>query len=74
LIPGRAAEFRARWEYPDRETTLRASLSSGPAVKAIQAVGEDRVAAAVSEAVAPFRTASGGHALENSWRYLLAAA
>jgi SAM-dependent methyltransferase len=74
LIPRRAAEFRTRWEYPDRETTLRANLSSGPAVKAIQAVGEARVAAALSEAVAPFRTASGGYALENSWRYLLAAA
>jgi SAM-dependent methyltransferase len=74
LTPGAAAEFRTRWDYPDRETMLRAHLSSGPAAKAIRAVGETRVAAAASDAIAPFRTAAGGYTLENSWRYLLATA
>jgi SAM-dependent methyltransferase len=74
LTPGRAAEFSTRWDYPDRETMLRAHLSSGPAAKAIRAVGETRAVAAASDAVAPFRTATGGYALENSWRYLLATA
>jgi hypothetical protein len=68
----RAAEFGTRWEYPDRETALRAHLSSGPAAKAIKHAGEERVAAAVGDAIAPFRTAAGGYALENSWRYVLA--
>jgi hypothetical protein len=63
-----------RWEYPDRETALRANLSCGPAAKAITAAGEDRVAAAVSAAIAPFRTAAGGYALENEWRYVIASA
>lgn len=74
LTPAHAAEFSTRWEYPDRETALRAHLSSGPAAKAMKAAGEERVAAAIADALAPFRTASGGYTLENSWRYLLATA
>jgi SAM-dependent methyltransferase len=74
LAPSRAAELSTRWEYPDRETALRGHLAAGPAAKAIKAAGEERVAAAISDAIAPFRTASGGYVLENSWRYLLATA
>jgi SAM-dependent methyltransferase len=74
LTTSRAAEFSTRWDYPDRETALRAHLSSGPAAKAIRHAGEERVVAAISDAIAPFRTAAGGYALENSWRYLLATA
>ncbi len=74
LTPTRAAEFSTRWEYPDRETALRGHLASGPAAKAIKAVGVDRVFAAISDAIAPFRTAAGAYTLENSWRYLLATA
>jgi ubiquinone/menaquinone biosynthesis C-methylase UbiE len=74
LTARRAAEFITQWQYPDRDTMLRATLSSGPAAKAIKQVGEDRVTVALGDALAPFRTAAGGYALENSWRYLLAAA
>ena len=74
LTTSRAAEFSTRWEYPDRETALRGHLASGPAARAIKAAGEERVAAAISDAIAPFRTAAGGYTLENSWRYLLTTA
>jgi SAM-dependent methyltransferase len=74
LTTSRAAEFSTRWEYPDRDTALRAHLSAGPAAKAIKHANEERVAAAVSDAIAPFRTATGGYTLENSWRYLLTTA
>jgi SAM-dependent methyltransferase len=74
LTAGRAAELSTRWDYPDRETALRAHMSAGPAAKAIEHAGEERVAAAVGDAIAPFRTAAGGYALENSWRYLVARA
>jgi SAM-dependent methyltransferase len=74
LTPGPAVEFSTRWDYPDRETMLRGYLSSGPAAKAMRAVGETRVAAAASDALAPFGTAMGGYTFENSWRYLLATA
>lgn len=49
-------------------------MSSGPAVRAARTVGEDRVAAALDEAIAPFRTEAGGYAFENSWRYVVATA
>jgi SAM-dependent methyltransferase len=74
LTPTHAAEVSTRWEYPDRDTALRAHLSSGPAARAIESAGEARVAAAIGDAIAPFRTAAGGYALENAWRYLLATA
>lgn len=72
LAPGHADQVATRWEYPDLETAERGCLSAGPAVKAIAAVGEQRVAAAVGDAIAPFRTAAGGYAIENTWCYLLA--
>jgi SAM-dependent methyltransferase len=74
LTASRAAEFSTRWEYPDRETALRAHLSSGPAAKAIKQVGQESVAAALGDAIAPFRTTAGGYTLTNNWRYLLAIA
>jgi SAM-dependent methyltransferase len=74
LTPTRPAGFSTRWTYPDHATMLRAHLSSGPAAKAIKQVGKERVAAALGDAIAPFRTPAGGYELENSWCYLLAAA
>ena len=53
-------------------TTLRGHLASGPATKAIETAGVQAVTAAVSHALAPYRTAAGRYALEDSWRYLLA--
>lgn len=74
LTPVRADEIATRWEYPDRETALRAHLSAGPAARAIKTAGEDRVAAAIADAIAPFRTAEVGYVLDNSWRYVVATA
>jgi SAM-dependent methyltransferase len=74
LKPASAAEIRTRWEYPDLETALRGLLSAGPAVKAIAAADEERVAAAATAAIARFRTADGGYTIANTWRYLVATA
>jgi hypothetical protein len=43
-------------------------LSAGPAVKAIEAVGEEHVATSAAEIIDPFRTAAGGYTIENRWR------
>lgn len=59
--------------YPDLETALRGVLSAGPAARAINFSGEDRVNAAVVEALAPFRVSSGAYRIENRFRYLIAA-
>jgi hypothetical protein len=62
------------WRFPDEPTALRGMLAAGPAVRAIEAAGEEAVATAMGEAIVPYRTASGGYAIENTWRYLLATA
>ena len=72
LTPHAAHEITTRWEYLDRDTALRGLLSAGPAVRAINVAGKERVSEAVADSIAPFRTASGGYAIENSWRYLVA--
>jgi SAM-dependent methyltransferase len=61
------------WRFPDEATLLRGLLSGGPAVRAIEHSDEQRVAAATLEAVEPYRTAAGGYAIENTWRYLIGA-
>jgi SAM-dependent methyltransferase len=74
LEPVTAGDVLTTWRYPDEATAVRALLSAGPAVRAIGAAGEDEVAAAVRAWLAAFRTADGGYAIENTWRYLIAKA
>ncbi len=74
LEPLDAQAVECVWSYPDLDTALRGLLSAGPAVEAIQTASEPRVRDAVSEAIRPFRTASGGYRLENEFRYLVAKA
>jgi SAM-dependent methyltransferase len=74
LEPVGADEVEVAWEFEDEPAALRAMLSAGPAARAIEAGGEAAVAAAISRAIAPYRTATGGYSIENTWRYLLAAA
>jgi hypothetical protein len=74
LTPQDADEAAFRWTYPDLGTALRGLLSSGPAVKAIQASGEDAARRAVETAIAPFREASGGYSIGCAFRYLITTA
>ena len=62
------------WVYPDLRTALRGLMAAGPAVKAINASGEDRTRKAIAEAIVPFRSVSGGYRLENTFRYVIAKA
>jgi SAM-dependent methyltransferase len=74
LAPKNAADVEAPWEFPDLAVALRGMLSAGPAIRAIRVAGEEAVGAKVAEAIAPYRTSSGGYRLENSFRYLIAEA
>jgi SAM-dependent methyltransferase len=74
LTPGAADEVPCRWVYEDLDTCLRALLSSGPAVKAIQTSGEAAARDAVTTAIAPFRDASGGYSIGAAFRYLITTA
>lgn len=72
LTPHVVETVACPWVYPDEPTALRGLLASGPAIRAIQAQGEDAVRAAIVKALAPFKTRSGGYVLSNSFRYMLA--
>ena len=62
------------YEYPDQATMLRAQCSSAPAVLAARTSGEATVEHAITSALAPYRTASGGYRLKTEYRYLTATA
>lgn len=72
LTPLAIEDVQCPWIYPDLETALKGLLSAGPVERAIRASSFERVRDAVAGAIAPYRTASGGYHLENSFRYLLA--
>jgi uncharacterized glyoxalase superfamily protein PhnB len=72
LHPESFHEVDAPFEYPNLETTLRAMLSSGTAVRAVEASGEGKVMEALTEAVAPFRRRDGSYRLANKYMFLVA--
>lgn len=74
LTPTGDGYFDAAFTFPDEAAMLKGNLAAGPAVLAAQTSGEDAVAAALVEALAPFRTASGSYLIESEWRYVVAAA
>jgi len=72
LTPLAVVDVQCPWIYPDLETALKGLLSAGPVERAIRASSFERVRDAVTGAIAPYRTASGGYHLDNSFRYVLA--
>jgi hypothetical protein len=74
LTPHAADEVDCPWTYPDLDTALRALLSAGPAVKAVQTSGDAATRAAVEAAIAPFLDDNGGYTIGSAFRYLIATA
>jgi SAM-dependent methyltransferase len=74
LAAAESGYLDATFEYPDQPTLLRAQSSPGPSVLAARTSGRDAVYAAISAALAPYRTAAGGYRIETEWRYVLATA
>jgi hypothetical protein len=72
LTPIATVDVKCPWIYPNLETALRGMLSAGPVERAIRASSYERVRHAVTDAIAPYRGASGEYRLENTFRYLLA--
>lgn len=72
MTPGKVKTVECPWDYPDEKTALRALLSAGPAIRAIQNNGEDVVRQVFLNAIAPFKTASGEYHLKSSFRYIIA--
>jgi len=74
LTPRSVEDVECPLEYPDLKTALRGLLSAGPAVKAIQTLGEIRVREAVTTAIGQFKLSVGGYRLENTFRFLISTA
>jgi SAM-dependent methyltransferase len=74
LTPVKMEDIDCLWSYPNLEVALAGLLSDGAAVQAIRTSGEARVREAVVNAIAPFKTTSGGYWLENKFRFLIAKA
>jgi SAM-dependent methyltransferase len=64
-------EVPVTWAYPDTETTLRALLASAGGARSARAVGEDRVRAALTEAMRPFQDDAGAVAIHNLFRFVV---
>jgi len=74
LTPAGDGYFDATFAYPDEAAMLKGNLAAGPAVLAARTSGDGAVAAALVDALAPFRTASGSYRIESEWRYVKATA
>jgi SAM-dependent methyltransferase len=62
------------FEYDDLETALRGLLSAGGAIRAVQSLGRAAVHDAVTKALEPYRTASGGVRMANVFHFIVACA
>ncbi len=73
LAPLTSGEVNCPFEFPDLERAVRGNTAAGPAAAAIRQAGVDAVQRAIADALAPFRTSTGGYRLHNRLRYVLAA-
>jgi SAM-dependent methyltransferase len=60
------------WRYADLDRALRGLLGSAGGARAVGIVGEERVRAAVTDGLAPFRDAEGAYVMHNHFRLLVA--
>jgi hypothetical protein len=74
LTPLSSGEVDLPFEFPDLETAVRGSMSTGPAAIAIRQAGAEAVQRAIAESLAPFRTSEGGYRQRNTFRYVIALA
>jgi len=72
LTPVAIVDVACPWIYRDLDTALKGMLSAGPAERAIRSSSMEKARDAITGAIAPFRTASGGYRLNNVFRYLIA--
>jgi SAM-dependent methyltransferase len=71
LEVGESGYLEIAEEYPDLATLLRAWLSIGPVRLAVRNAGEAAVREALTTALAPLRTSTGGYRIEDEYRYAI---
>ena len=72
LTPSAVVDVPCAWVYAEPRDCTRGMLSAGPAERAIRASSFERAREAVAASIEPYRTASGGYRLNNTFRYLVA--
>jgi SAM-dependent methyltransferase len=74
LAPKEAAYVNVAEHYPNLETMVRGYRAAAPFVRAARAASDEAVRVALSEALRPLETSTGGYRLEDELRYLTAVA
>jgi len=72
LRPREAFDLSWAFAFAGDEALLRGLMAASGAVEAIEVAGEERVGAAILDALAPARAPDGGYRLENEWHVLVA--
>jgi SAM-dependent methyltransferase len=67
-----SADIPSIWDYPDTETAIKGLLSAGPATRAIDHSGFDKVNTTVREAVKPYIKTNGHVVYHNAFRVVTA--
>ncbi len=65
------ADAAGAFAYPTEEIALRGLMSGGPCVNVIRQAGEEAVAAAILDGIAPYRRSDGSYRFENTWRFAI---
>jgi SAM-dependent methyltransferase len=74
LEPEAGGEVPTPFEFADLDAAWRSVAAAGPGALALREAGEERVRAAITAAIAPFRQPDGRYRLENAFRYVVARA
>lgn len=69
-----AEEMDCIWRITDKESVLRGVLSAGLTTLAIRHSGEEKVRAAIDEAISPYKQPDGSYKFKNKFRYVISSA
>jgi SAM-dependent methyltransferase len=69
-----AGEIECIWRIADKQSVLCGVLSAGLTTLAIRHSGEEKVRAAVDEAISPYRQPDGSYRFKNKFRYVISKA
>ena len=70
FVSGEKVSVSCPFVYADLSSALKGLLSAGPAQRAILNTSYEQAAEAVTSAIKPFKTNSGGYRMENNFVYL----
>jgi SAM-dependent methyltransferase len=65
------ADAAGPFVYPSEAVALRGLMSSGPCVNVARQAGQQAVASAIRDAIAPYRRGDGSYRFENTWRFAI---